>query len=217
MGCLCGEIVWPTGTSSVTIARERLADTLLARSVEGNVEQIWREGELVGERHVIDNRLGLAILRRLDRLAEMGMAVSTIGQHVTLKYTPRSTPACNPQAIDWSVALDALRTGDDVLVAKALALFDGDKVEEVEGPPNPSNDGDTRAGLPGAGRACGRNDSEETDLSDRCWAQDEMGETVWMTSFPPPQGFDGYQKGDPSEFGYERECTPERSPIARGQ
>ena len=79
--------------AALSIARERLADTLLARSMEGNVEQIYKDGELVGERHVLDNRLGLAILRRLDRLAEMGMAVSTIGQHVTLNRNPRPTPA----------------------------------------------------------------------------------------------------------------------------
>ena len=46
-----------------------------ARSIEGNVEQIYKDGVLIGERHVIDNRLGLAILRRLDRLAETGMTV----------------------------------------------------------------------------------------------------------------------------------------------
>ena len=120
--------------AALTIARERLADTLLARSMEGNVEQIYKDGELIGERHLLDNRLGLAILRRLDRLAEMGMAVSTIGQHVTFKYHPSSTPACHPHAIDWTTALDALRTGDDAAVARALALVEGNKVEEVEDP-----------------------------------------------------------------------------------
>ena len=55
--------------AALGIARERLADTLLARSIEGNVEQIYRDGVVVGESNVIDNRLGLAILRRLDRLA----------------------------------------------------------------------------------------------------------------------------------------------------
>src|SRR3712207_2050442 len=40
--------------AALTIARERLADTLLARSMEGNIEQIWRDGEVVGERHVLD-------------------------------------------------------------------------------------------------------------------------------------------------------------------
>jgi len=65
--------------AALTIARERLADTLLARSMEGNVEQIYKDGELVGERHVLDNRLGLAILRRLDRLADTGLSTSSRG------------------------------------------------------------------------------------------------------------------------------------------
>lgn len=59
--------------AALSIARERLADTLLARSMEGNIEQIYKDGELVGERHVLDNRLGLQILRRLDRLAERSL------------------------------------------------------------------------------------------------------------------------------------------------
>ena len=41
---------------ALTIARERLADTLLARSIEGSVEQYYRDGELVGERKLVDNR-----------------------------------------------------------------------------------------------------------------------------------------------------------------
>jgi hypothetical protein len=42
--------------AALTIARERLADTLLARSMEGNVEQLYKDGELIGERHLLDNR-----------------------------------------------------------------------------------------------------------------------------------------------------------------
>src|SRR3982751_1592031 len=34
--------------AALSIARERLADTLLARSMEGNIEQLYRDGELVG-------------------------------------------------------------------------------------------------------------------------------------------------------------------------
>jgi hypothetical protein len=187
--------------AALSIARERLADTLLARSMEGNIEQIYKDGELVGERHVLDNRLGLAILRRLDRLAEMGMAVSTIGQRVTLNYKPRPTPACNPQAIDWNFAIDALRIGDDEGVAKALALIEGDKVEEVEGPPNPSSDGDS--------------EDEGLDLSDRCW-KDGIDD-IWMTDFPPPEGFTGYESrpyDEPDDDErYVRACTEEEVAI----
>jgi hypothetical protein len=171
--------------------------------MEGNIEQIWRGGEVVGERHVLDNRLGLAILRRLDRLAEMGMAVSTIGQRVTLKYEPRPTPGCNLQPVDWSLAVDALRSGDDEAVAMALALVDGDKVEEVEGPPNPSSQGDEDEGL---------------DLSHRCWRDPIEG--IWLTDFPPPAGFTGYESrpydDTENEDRYERVCTPEEVALLEG-
>jgi hypothetical protein len=170
--------------------------------MERNIEQIWRNGEVVGERHVIDNRLGLAILRRLDRLAEMGMAVSTIGQRVTLKYEPRPTPACNPQSIDWAFAIEALRTGDDEGVARALSLIEGDKVEEVEGPPNPSSDGD--------------NEIEVIDRWHRCWKDQIDGN--WLTDFPPPTGYTGYEScdfGDQDER-YVRECTQEEVAILEG-
>jgi hypothetical protein len=187
--------------AALSIARERLADTLLARSMEGNVEQIWRDGVIVGERHVLDNRLGLAILRRLDRLAETGMAVSTIGQRMTLKYEPRPTPACNPQAIDWTFAIDALRTGDDEGVAKALALVKSYEVEEVEGPLNPSSDDD--------------DEEESFDLSHRCWRDGIDGD--WRTDFPPPAGFTGYESRpyDDTEDDerYVRVCSPEEIAI----
>jgi len=187
--------------AALTIARERLADTLLARSMEGNVEQIFRDGELIGERHLLDNRLGLAILRRLDRLAEMGIAVSTIGQRVTLRHNPRHTPACHPHPVDWLAALDALRSGDDAGVARALALVEGNEVEEVEGPPNPSSHGDS--------------EDDGLDLTDRCWL-DGIDE-IWMTDFPPPPGFAGYESrpydaDDPDE-PYTRACTAEEIAI----
>jgi len=204
--------------AALTIARERLADTLLARSMEGNVEQIYRDGELIGERHLLDNRLGLAILRRLDRLAEMGIAVSTIGQRVTLRHNPRHIPACHPHPVDWLAALDALRSGDDAGVARALALVEGNEVEEVEGPPNPGSEGGTRAGMPGACRACGSEAGSEDDgldLTDRCWL-DGIDE-IWMTDFPPPPGFAGYESrpydaDDPDE-PYTRACTAEEIAI----
>lgn len=116
--------------AALTIARERLADTLLGRAMEGNVEQIWRDGIVVGERHLLDNKLGLALLRRLDRLADTGLSTSARGLRAPTAPAPRS------QAIDWNAAVDALRTGDDEGAARALALIEGDKVEEVKGPPD---------------------------------------------------------------------------------
>ena len=178
--------------AALTIARERLADTLLARSMEGNVEQIYRDGELVGERHSLDNRLGLAILRRLDRLAETGLSTSSRGVRAA------TAPAPAPQPVDWELAITALRTGDDAGVAQALALAKSYEVEEVEGPPVSLSQ-----------------EPETIDLSPRCWL-DEMDQ-VWMTDFPPPDGFDGYESGDYDDIGdeesYARACTAEEVAV----
>jgi hypothetical protein len=190
--------------AALTIARERLADTLLARSMEGNVEQLYKDGELIGERHLLDNRLGLAILKRLDRLAETRMTVSTRGE----RFMPtvhaeqsRSAPALRTQPVDWEMMVGALRTGDPDDVAPALAVLKGHEVEEVEDPPvTLSPDAE---------------DDNFLDLTDRCW-NDGVDE-IWMTDFPPPQGFAGwesrpYDEDDPDER-YVRACTPQEIAI----
>jgi hypothetical protein len=194
--------------AALTIARERLADTLLARSMEGNVEQIWRDGVVVGERHLLDNKLGLALLRRLDRLAETGLSLHS--NPAPSPGTKRSAPAILPrhQSIDWNLAMDAFRTGDDECAAMALAivkgpalsLTKGHEVDEVEDPLNrpPSDDED-----------------DTLDLTDRCWwsADDQC----WHTDFPPPAGFTGYESCDYHDLEdpdpYFRGCTEEETAI----
>jgi hypothetical protein len=165
--------------------------------MEGNIEQIYRDGELIGERHVLDNRLGLQMLRRLDQLTERASCSCGGRSPVPQRnLQPRSTT----QPFDWNLAIDALRTGDDEGVAKALALVKGDEVEEVEGAPNlPLHD----------------DEPDEIDLSSRCWWDGR--EEVWMTSFPPPDGWDGYETrdyDDESEYkAYERACTEEEAAL----
>jgi hypothetical protein len=51
-------------------ARARHADNNLSRAMDGWVEQIVRDGIVVAERRRFDNRLSMAMLTRLDRLAE---------------------------------------------------------------------------------------------------------------------------------------------------
>jgi hypothetical protein len=55
--------------AAILLARRRLADDLMSRAVSGQVDQLYRDGELWRERHRLDNRLALALLTRLDRLA----------------------------------------------------------------------------------------------------------------------------------------------------
>lgn len=103
-------------------ARDRLADTLLARSIEGNVEQIIKDGEIVAEKHFIDNRLGLAILKRLDKRSDEAGA---------FRRASSSSPYAAP---DFDVAINALRTGNKDDIAAALVRLHGDEVDEVDSP-----------------------------------------------------------------------------------
>jgi len=55
--------------AALLLARRRLADDLMSRAVNGQVDQLWRDGQPWRERRRQDNRLGLALLTRLDRIA----------------------------------------------------------------------------------------------------------------------------------------------------
>lgn len=56
--------------AAVLIARGRIGDELFSRAMHGCVDRVYKEGELVAERHRHDNRLAMAVLTRLDRQAE---------------------------------------------------------------------------------------------------------------------------------------------------
>lgn len=57
--------------AAILIARARLADTLLARALEGQEEVITRDPDGVEmRRHRHDNRLAMSMLSRLDRMAD---------------------------------------------------------------------------------------------------------------------------------------------------
>ncbi|ARS27330.1 hypothetical protein [Sphingomonas sp. KC8] len=58
-------------------ARERLADILLSRAIDGQTETITRANGDVIERHRHDNRLATAMLTRLDRLADTRVGEGT--------------------------------------------------------------------------------------------------------------------------------------------
>jgi hypothetical protein len=137
-----------------------------------DIELLWKDGEVVGERHLLDNRLGMAILKRLDRLAEREMY--PCGGRGPVQT---STPAIRSHPFDWSLAVEALRTGDDKTVASALALVKGHEIDEIEDPSFFPGDGDEA--------------DDGIDLSHRFRSGYRDGERTWFTDFPPPAGFTG--------------------------
>jgi hypothetical protein len=56
--------------AAILIARGAVADDVLSRARHGVIDRVYRNGELVAERHRYDNRLTMAVLTRLDRQAE---------------------------------------------------------------------------------------------------------------------------------------------------
>jgi hypothetical protein len=55
--------------AAILLSRAATADDVASRSRHGVIDRIYRNGELVAERHRYDNRLTMAHLARLDRLA----------------------------------------------------------------------------------------------------------------------------------------------------
>jgi hypothetical protein len=56
--------------AAILIARGAVADDVMSRARHGVIDRVYKNGELVAERHHYDNRLTMAVLTRLDRQAE---------------------------------------------------------------------------------------------------------------------------------------------------
>ena len=168
--------------------RERLADDLLARAMKGEVVQVWQNGCIVAEQHRFDNKLALAILRRLDPLAETG-ATSTAPRRAAGEGTPAApaaTPALNGGWPDLLTALEADRPHE------ALTLLRGPETVEVDNPLVQPLDAAERAEL--------------EQLRARYRAGSRRPRPSW-TGSTPPSGRTMRAPGRP---------TSRRPPIARG-
>jgi hypothetical protein len=170
--------------------RHRLADRLLERALDGSVDYIYRDGQLVGERHHMDNRLAYAMLRRLDQQVEADPA--PVAAELARQQAERV-----PTKADYRTALKALRTGSEEDLCAALAMF------------GPDGQPDTSDNPLGASLTAVRQDEDERE-PERVW---ERRHGEWWTSFPPPASFDGEEEGHWSDPDYRRECTGEEAAI----
>lgn len=178
--------------AALAMGRERLPDHLLARAMKGEVVQVWQNGCIVAEQHRYDNKLALAILRRLDRLAETG-ATSAAPRRAAGEgrpAAPAATPALNGGWPDLLTALEADRPHE------ALILLRTAETDEVGYPPVQPLHAAERAQL-GQLRARYRDDKAqaeaEMDRVDASVWKDEDG--AWKTDFTPPVDFEGEQDG----------------------
>jgi len=99
-------------SAAVLRARDTVADMLTSRAIDGQVDTLTRADGTTITRHRYDNRLGLALLARLDRLAAQP-AVSDLG--------PPDEAAMRAAAHAFDALVDLVGQGD--LDADAVAAF----------------------------------------------------------------------------------------------
>lgn len=183
--------------AALSMARARLADDLFHRAINGTVDQIWKDGEVVAERHRHDNRLSIAVLNRLDARCDRAERIGEPALRV---------------AANWEAYLAAL--GED-RIADAQAML---------APPPLEYDDDGAIFGQGSesmlihqlhqlrqGKALDEQEdfADEDDDDARIWIEDHS----WRTNFPPPDGFNGYENGIYGDEDYSRQCTPEERAL----
>ncbi|HEX2764426.1 MAG TPA: hypothetical protein VHM92_11390 [Allosphingosinicella sp.] len=173
---------WEAATA---IARPPLADEAYSRARNGVVERIYRDGEVIAERHRYDNRLTMSVLRRLD--ARIDRAEERGEPHLRL-------------VARWDEFLAAL--GEDRLEDGRAMLEDPPAATlAAEGDEN-AEDRELRELHLSGDELEGDEDYEDRHL---VW-EDEEG---WWTNYPPPEGFDGEEEGEYGEYDYRRSLSPE--------
>ncbi|MCF2515395.1 hypothetical protein LVY65_10010 [Sphingomonas sp. G124] len=182
--------------AALSMARARLADDLFHRAVNGTVDQIWKDGEVVAERHRHDNRLSIAVLNRLDARCDRAERIGA----------PTLRVAANWEAYIAALAED--RTADmQAMLAPLPVEYDEDEALLGHG-------GDSKLIHQLHQLRQGKALDEEEDSGDqgddvRVWTEDHS----WRTNFPPPDGFNGFEEGIYGDADYNRQCTPEERAL----
>ncbi|WP_326525470.1 hypothetical protein [Sphingomonas sp.] len=232
--------------AALLLQRNRLADDLTSRAFRGQIETVIRPDGTQVERHRYDNRLALALLTRLDRIAAADLPDRT-----------GDARAARLAAQDWERYLDLI--ADEASPARA-GLFLALRVTEGEAAAIAPIAALARADLYRRTRAghAGEIDTSDLDPATRAewtaeqWARAEAAGLVtlaapppeaepepepedargnsqlsqhspgsvpadpvwwddvrqgWRTRFPPPDGFDGNERGQYDAERYERDLT----------
>ncbi|WP_309662151.1 hypothetical protein [Sphingomonas sp.] len=191
---------WDT---ALGLARMQLSDALLARSIEGSVERFSRDGALVGEKRYFDNRLGFAVLKRLDRVAETGSALPVLLRRQEPRSTqtgPLPSQGNRREPLAWDQMIGALRSGDPGAMAVAMAALKAHEDPQADDVDKIDTAQDSLVSA---------DDEAVEDPKNSVWRSHED----WWTDFPPPAGHDGVEHGNWGSRGYRRTCTAEEAAL----
>jgi hypothetical protein len=256
--------------AALLLSRSALGDDVLGRSRYGVVDKVYRNGELVAERHRYDNRLTMAVLTRLDRqaegLGENAPVIRAVSQEwdrfldllpkgprgaeefLAARFPNRSKPFEEPEGVFGGKP----QSGSESALLARLSLYEDYRA----GLPTEIDTGDLdpdemerwtkeqwqRAEVSGFVRRlaplewpAAARDPEADGTDGMCKLRklylvyhppkrtpaavepedDFAGCSVWeenggwRTDFPPPDGFDGWEEGEPGDEDYRRELAEE--------
>jgi|CXWL01.1.fsa_nt_gi hypothetical protein len=178
--------------AAVLLARRRLVDVLMSRAIDGQVDVLTRDGN-TATRHRHDNRLGGAMLTRLDRLAEDPGEASTTARLIAQDFDNFidmiENGAGGAQA---ALFIEAHRAQHEARMAGFCGANGYPQLKE-SGPPETEED---------------KEDEKEIVLDMRPGLEaykDDDG--VWTTTFPPPPDFDGEEEGCFGDEDYQRSLS----------
>jgi hypothetical protein len=186
--------------AAILVARDIIADRLLARALEGQEESWTRADGSIGTRRRFDNRLAMALLARLDRLAEAPPAEA-----------PASATACDHQAAR--------------LVAQDFDAF----LALVEAEGGPAHAGLFLAARDPQHPQLSCHEADETDADEAAPEEDEEEEEreedppvwrdygEWRTWFAPPPGAEVEEYGRYGSDEYIRGLTPREEAVAEAR
>ena len=196
--------------AAILLSRDRLVDDLMERAFMGQEDEMVRDPDnnrLVRKR--TDNRLGMGMLGRLDRMVE-AVSGTGAGQGDAFAQSARLV------AGDFERFLDLVeREGGGSEAGLFLATHaepqtcafhyqlpqsSGDFVEDHD-----AKDAGKQALLADATSPEGR----AADLS--VWWDDTVED--WRTDFPPPQDYDGEEQGSYGDDSYERTLTEAEAAV----
>jgi hypothetical protein len=188
--------------AAILMARATLADTLMERALCGQEDVSVRDPDTnTVTRHRVDNRLGMSLLTRLDRMAEAPQ-----GPHAS----NTETAIARLVSQDFEAFLALIERGG---AGAEAALFIAARA------PNTGEDFDSHEQCElGADDApeMREKDPDALEEEDERYAlayYDDISE-IWLTSFPPPPGFDGEESECYGHSDYERTLSPAEAAVA---
>lgn len=188
--------------AAVLIARGRLADELLDRAIWGIDETVERDSRDAHFMHVKRKRqnpnLGLAMLARLDRMADVRarageeMFAQIIAGDWAGFLSLFDIDGENPDAEGHTAALAIWLAARDNRANPLASLWRGTPIADQVAQFSADREAEDDAG-PSA---------EEAAEAMTIWHDDQADE--WRTNFPPPDDYVGIEEGEFGDEGYER-------------